>query len=78
MVHVRRAILQLVRSDIDLVLLGDGLKFNLLLKILSDIDNLMLPYKFDISLYNSISDVELLEHIKRFGKSFYIKGKTNG
>ena len=65
-------------SDIDLTLIGNGLEFNTLLKILTDIDNLMLPYKFDISLYNSISDVELLDHIKRVGKYLYIKGSENG
>ena len=62
-------------SDIDLTLIGNTLKFNDLLKILSDIDQLMLPYKFDISLYKSISDIELLDHIKRVGKYFYIKGE---
>ena len=65
-------------SDIDLTLIGNDLEFNTLLKILSDIDNLMLPYKFDISLYNSIVDVELLDHIKRVGKYFYDKGGENG
>ena len=64
-------------SDIDLTLIGNDLEFNDLLKILSDIDRLMLPYKFDISLYKSISDIELLDHIKRVGKYFYIKG-SNG
>ena len=67
-----------VGSDIDLTLVGKGLEFNTLLKILADIDNLMLPYKFDISLYNSITDVELLDHIERVGKCFYIKGSSNG
>ena len=60
-------------SDIDLTLIGNDLEFNLLLKILSDIDNLMLPYKFDISLYNSITDKELLDHMKIVGKLFYTK-----
>lgn len=65
-------------SDIDLTLIGNDLEFSTLLKILTDIDNLMLPYKFDISLYNSISDIELLDHIERVGKCFYIKGSRNG
>ncbi|MCF6271075.1 MAG: nucleotidyltransferase domain-containing protein [Melioribacteraceae bacterium] len=66
-------------SDIDLTLIGDNLEFNLLLKVLLDIDDLMLPYKFDISLYNSITDDELLSHIKRVGKEIYLKdGDKNG
>ncbi|HHE64816.1 MAG TPA: nucleotidyltransferase domain-containing protein [Bacteroidetes bacterium] len=64
-------------SDIDLTLIGNDLEFNDLLKILSDIDQLMLPYKFDICLSKSITDIELLDHIKRVGKYFYIKG-SNG
>lgn len=60
-------------SDIDLTLMGDNLEFNCFLNILSDIDDLMLPYKFDISLYNSITEIELLDHIKRVGKTFYSK-----
>ncbi len=60
-------------SDIDLVLLGNELSLSLLYKILDDIDNLLLPYSFDISIFDKISNKNLLEHINRVGKIFYSK-----
>lgn len=62
-------------SDIDLVLKGN-LTFSDLLKIENDIDDLMLWYKFDISLFDHIRNPELLDHIHRVGKVFYKKGDT--
>lgn len=54
-------------SDIDIALKG---KLNL--KVLSDIslklDDLLLPYKLDLSIYNHIANPELLDHIDRVGK----------
>jgi predicted nucleotidyltransferase len=60
-------------SDIDLTL--DGTKLNLTIqqKIESELDDLMLPYKFDISIHHHISNQALLEHIKRVGKPFFVK-----
>ena len=42
-------------------------------KIEIELDDLMLPFKFDISNYRTIDNKELLEHIKRVGKVFYEK-----
>jgi len=53
-------------SDIDLTIKG-GLTFDNLLKISVDLDNLNLPWKIDLSLYNQIENKELLEHIDRVG-----------
>ena len=36
-----------------------------------DLDDLMLPYKFDISIYDKITNPKFLEHINRVGKEFY-------
>ncbi len=58
-------------SDIDLSLVGDGVSLSLLSKIETDLDDLLLPYKFDISIYNKITNPEFLDHINGVGKSIY-------
>ncbi len=58
-------------SDIDLTLEGKGLDLSLVNKISLEIDDLLLPYSFDISILNQISSDELLDHIKRRGVVFY-------
>lgn len=58
-------------SDIDLTLMGKNLNLSQLTKIELAIDELLLPYTFDISIYHHISNSELLDHIKRVGKPFY-------
>lgn len=65
-------------SDIDLTLAGGhDLNLTVLYRIMDDIDDLHLPYTFDISLLHSISDPDVLDHIKRVGKVFYEKTQTN-
>ena len=39
-------------SDIDLVLFGQNLSFDILSRLDEKIDNLYLPYLFDISIFN--------------------------
>jgi predicted nucleotidyltransferase len=58
-------------SDIDLVLIGRDMKFEDLAQLENEIDELLLPYKFDISIYHQINNPDLLEHIKRVGKIFF-------
>lgn len=60
-------------SDIDITLLGEFIDLSLVSKIELNLDNLFLPYQFDISIFNQISNTELREHINRVGKSFYKK-----
>lgn len=60
-------------SDIDLTLKGDRIDLSLANKISLEIDDLLLPYSFDISIFNQISSPGLLDHIKRRGKVFYPK-----
>lgn len=57
-------------SDIDLVLIAPTLTTNDLLKIENEIEDLMLPYKLDLSLFHQIENPDLIEHIKRVGKVF--------
>jgi uncharacterized protein len=58
-------------SDIDLSLIGKNIDLSLLTKIEFDLDDLLLPYKFDISIYHKISNPKFLDHIMRVGKVFY-------
>ena len=60
-------------SDIDLCLSGKNLTLSLLLKIETQLDDLLLPYKIDLSLLDSIDNSSLIEHIKRVGVVFYKK-----
>ncbi len=60
-------------SDIDLVLVGSDLTFSLLNKIDTEIDDLLLPYKIDLSIRHKIENEDLLKHIERVGKVFYKK-----
>jgi uncharacterized protein len=63
-------------SDIDLTLVGDGLTHNQLLRIETEIDDLLLPYKMDLSLHRQIENPSLLEHIARVGITFYQGAKS--
>lgn len=56
-------------SDIDLAVFGDceAIIGNLLTRL----DELPLPYKFDVSDYYRIDNQELKEHIDRVGKIIY-------
>ena len=58
-------------SDIDLAI--DAPLFNLqkLLALQVGIDDLMLPYKVDVTVLHQIDNKELREHIQRIGKLFY-------
>lgn len=57
-------------SDIDLVIKGD-LDNNSFYEIMRGFDDLMLPYKIDLSIYPQLTDKELREHIDRVGIVFY-------
>lgn len=64
-------------SDIDLTLVGDELTLTIQQKIENELDDLLLPYKFDVSIYHTISSTELVEHIERVGQLFFQKEKAN-
>jgi uncharacterized protein len=59
-------------SDIDLTLVGD-LTYSQLLRIENAIDDLLLVYTIDLSLYRQIDNPELLAHIQRVGQVFYMR-----
>ena len=58
-------------SDIDLTLHGKDLTLKLLHKIENQLDELLLPYKIDLSIFNQISNPDLIEHILRVGITFF-------
>jgi len=62
-------------SDIDLCLVGDGLSMPTLLKIDTELDDLLLPYKIDLSIRGHIDNAALLSHIERVGTCFYRRTK---
>lgn len=61
-------------SDIDLTLVGAGLKHRHLLQLLSAIDELLLPWSVDLSLHAELSD-DLREHIQRVGRPLTLPGR---
>ena len=61
-------------SDIDLTLLGGSdLTLNVTFKILNSLDELFLPYTIDLSIFEDITDPDVIEHIHRVGVIFYRK-----
>lgn len=58
-------------SDIDLCMSGQALTTPILLRVDNALDDLLMPYKIDLSLIEHIKNAELLEHIKRIGIVFY-------
>ena len=61
-------------SDIDLTLHGGtDLTLHVLLRIADDLDDLLLPYTFDLSIFRDITDPGVTEHIRRVGVTMYEK-----
>ena len=63
-------------SDIDLVLKGEKINHSLVNKIDLKLDDLLLPYTFDLAVYSRINNADLLDHIHRVGKTIYKKGSS--
>jgi len=60
-------------SDIDLVLQGKNISGTTLNKLSWALDDLLLPYTFDIAILHQIKHDDLLDHINRIGITIYIK-----
>jgi uncharacterized protein len=63
-------------SDIDIAIKGSELNLKILNKINLDIDELLLPYTFDICIYHQIENTDLIDHIERVKKVFYKKSEV--
>jgi predicted nucleotidyltransferase len=64
-------------SDIDITLKGEKLTAALLSIIETDIDDLLTPYMFDISIFKELNSPDLEDHINRIGVPFYTKEADN-
>jgi predicted nucleotidyltransferase len=60
-------------SDIDLTLNGNNINMALLTRIENELDDLLLPYSIDLSIFDKLNQKDLIEHIERVGKKFYQK-----
>ena len=58
-------------SDVDITLKGPELTHTDLNSISLAIDDLLLPYQFDISIFKSLKNPDLIEHINRVGVTIY-------
>jgi predicted nucleotidyltransferase len=58
-------------SDIDLCLIGADLSLTQQLQIESELDDLLLPYKIDLSRLHALDNPALIDHIRRVGVTFY-------
>lgn len=58
------------QSDVDLVFWGT-IDTQLLARIAGELDELPLPYKFDVTLYSSLQNPTLKDHIDRVGSTIY-------
>jgi predicted nucleotidyltransferase len=60
-------------SDIDLTLLGAALTPAECASIAEALDDLLLPYSIDLSLFAELRHPELEAHIQRVGVVFYVR-----
>lgn len=61
-------------SDIDLTLCGGAdLTLGVQYKVMEELDDLLLPYTIDLSIFRDVSDPDVVEHIRRRGVTFYEK-----
>lgn len=58
-------------SDIDLSLSGAGLDGRVLARLDAALDDLLLPWRFDLCLQAELQSAALLEHIAGVGQVFY-------
>lgn len=58
-------------SDIDLTLYGDDLNLEIVNQIKSELDDSVIPYMVDLSIFNQIDNQNLINHIKRIGEVFF-------
>lgn len=65
-----------ISSDIDLTLKGEHLTYLQLALIDARIDDLLMPYFVDLSLFRMLKDTDLLDSIQREGKTLYLRNNN--
>lgn len=63
-------------SDIDITLKGKELDLSIMNEISLKVDDLLLPYIVDLSIYDQIDNPELVNHIQRIGVCVYKRAKS--
>ena len=58
-------------SDVDITLMGEKLTHSDLNRISLAVDDLLLPYQFDISIFHTLKNEALIDHIHRIGITIY-------
>jgi predicted nucleotidyltransferase len=58
-------------SDIDIALKGPHVNLEILARISNQLDDLLLPVIFDLSVFRTIKNAQLIDHINRVGISLY-------
>ena len=58
-------------SDVDITMIGEELTHTDLNRISLAIDDLLLPYQFDISIFHTLKNEALIDHIHRVGITIY-------
>jgi predicted nucleotidyltransferase len=58
-------------SDIDLSLVGQALNQEIVWKVSQALDDTLLPFVFDLSLFETLDNPDLKAHIARVGIVFY-------
>lgn len=58
-------------SDIDLTLEGDDLSLQDLNRMEQQLDDLLLPWAIDLSLFADIDNPDLIDHIRRVGQILF-------
>ncbi|MBU1369607.1 MAG: nucleotidyltransferase domain-containing protein [Bacteroidetes bacterium] len=56
-------------SDIDIALKGGNMLLNDMLDLSNALEELLLPYKFDLIIYDRITESALIDHINKVGIS---------
>jgi predicted nucleotidyltransferase len=58
-------------SDIDIAIFSVDINLTELNKLSTELDDLLLPYIFDLTIHQQIKNKDLLEHISRVGVEIY-------
>jgi predicted nucleotidyltransferase len=64
-------------SDVDLALKGKLVTDRTVRRLASALEESALPYFFDIAIYHSIQNKDLIDHIDRVGVELYRKSTPN-
>ena len=63
-------------ADIDLALKGDTITDQTVLRLINALEELPLPYFFDVVAYQNIQNQDLISHIERVGNTLYSRDES--